>query len=156
MIPVVCLYMARPLASGPRWLRFACMALLVGVVSIGANKLRQYWSLENTAASQQVRLARLVQEHSEPDDLIIVANGDGSWNPVMLYLSHRKGWADHPRRMPTDQLAFRVRHGARWLIGEHAHLGRPKDSEWLKRQLETWRVVHDDGEIFILELAPAP
>jgi 4-amino-4-deoxy-L-arabinose transferase-like glycosyltransferase len=154
MIPVVCLYMARALAQGPRWTRFGAIVLLAGVMLIGANKLRQYWSLEDPTASRQVRLAELVQERTPPDDLVIVANGDASWDPTLLYLSHRKGWADHPRWMPPEQLASRISHGARWLIGRHGDLQRPDDLAWLQQQLARWPVVFDDGEVFILELAP--
>jgi hypothetical protein len=156
MVAVVCVYMARPLARGPRWMRLGSMLLLAGVIVIGANKLRRYWALEDASASRQVRLAQLVQQRTPPDDLIIVANGDGNWEPTLLYLSHRKGWADHPRWMPREQLGARIRHGARWLIGMHGDLQRPDDLAWLREQFDLYPAIVDDGEVFILKLTPNP
>ncbi len=162
--PVLCVYLARPLALGLdawRWpdtkpmrlTRFAVLAvLLLGMALVGGRTYKKYMDWASPEGSPQIRLAEIVQGASEPGQFIIVANGDGSWDPTMLYLAHRKGWADHPRFMTPRQLDRRMEHGTTLLIGQHEHLQREEDRRWLDAQLARFEVVHDDGEVFVLRL----
>ncbi len=154
LVPVFCAYMGRAMRIPVRSLRPLLAALVVGLIALGVRSHARSLALENSATSPHMRLAALVAQHADEADLVIVANGHGNWNPMLLYLCHRKGWADHPKFMGPQSMRFRVNHGAQWLIGLHADLQRPADLAWLQRQLKTYEVVVSDEEIFMLRLRP--
>lgn len=164
VVPALCASMGRAcwiLGSwlGPahhaRWRVLAAVALfatLSGMAVVGTRTHLRYARMADPARSVEVRLGDRVQAVSQPGELIIVANHDGSWDPTLLYLSHRKGWADHPRFMGPKHMEARIASGARWLVGLDEHFWREDDRRWLDVQRSLYEDLSDDPAYFVLRL----
>jgi len=114
-LPAGVVFLGKTLARMPAFpLRRVLLGVaLAGIVLLSGIRYADYLSKENLDRSPEVHIAAEVRQHTEPDALVVAADGG---NPAVLYLSHRKGWVSD--RSPAESDVERMRsEGARYLAG---------------------------------------
>lgn len=140
--------------NNPRTGKFAALALglLAFVVFSGIRHYKHIVREERPEVSPSYRLSEKVRELTEKDSLVVtVTDGD----PTILYLSKRKGWVSNPDNVGEPVFDSLVQQGAGYVAGVYWRFDRPDEKErleWLLRSGK-YRVVFDDGDIFIVKLA---
>ena len=87
---------------------------LAAMLALGILRVVSYLSKEDPSRAAEAIVAAEVRQRTEPDALILTTNGG---SPVLLYLSHRKGWALPESALGTAALDAKRREGARYAAG---------------------------------------
>jgi len=115
--------------------------LIVIVAESGANQMHHFW--QDDWQQPKLELEEIADEFSSRNDLFI-APGDGS--PVLLYFSHRKGWAPTFDEVLDDKwLEDVIDRGAKFMI---------IDKKFCPEELQDFKypVVYDDEYFRIFRL----
>ena len=97
-------------------------------------------------ARNVVMLAQMVQEKTAPGDRIIAFDRN---NPRILYLSHRKGWVAEVHGFESGTVGRARSAGALWLAGRYPDPRNAENVSYIRKQMGDWRVIFDDGGVFL-------
>jgi hypothetical protein len=118
---------------------------LVGMLGLGFARYYDYIKREDLT-DPKYKLSQLVKHKTENDALIITVSG---YDPMLLYLSHRKGWQCSAQQVTDPFIRERVSKGAKYLVGNNKDFS--KESFERLNNLN-FSFLYNDGESFILDI----
>lgn len=118
---------------------------LVGMLGLGFARYYDYIKREDLT-DPKYKLSQLVKYKTENNALIITVS---DYDPMLLYLSHRKGWQCSAQQVTDLFIRERVSKGAKYLVGNNKDFSK-ESFERLSNL--NFSFLYNDGESFILDI----
>lgn len=123
---------------------------LAGFLLLAENRYYHLVKSERVNYTDRIELSEIIKDKVEEDALIIVVYK--SYNPVIHYLSHRKGWFLTPDTLTSSNLTAKKQEGAKYAVGVKRYFESELHDRNLKALLAEHEVIADNEKFFIVRL----